>query len=116
VLAATEPRLIRPYRDLAMLEAQRALSRTLQRTALVGFGMVMGTGAWFAAAAWFVLLISPDANLTLHLAAFALLNAAVAVGLVAARRVQRDKGAMKGPRVIRAKGSSHGRDRLRRTA
>jgi hypothetical protein len=69
--------------DLALLEGQELLSRTLQRAALVGFGMVLAAGAWFAAAACLVLLATPDANLVLRLGAFALLNAAGAFGLVA---------------------------------
>ena len=69
--------------DLALLEGQELLSRTLQRAALVGFGMVLAAGAWFAVAACLVLLVTPNANLVLRLAAFGLLNAGGALGLVA---------------------------------
>jgi len=69
--------------DLALLEGQELLSQTLQRAALVGFGMVLAAGAWFAAAACLVLLVTPNANLVLRLAAFAVLNAGGALGLVA---------------------------------
>ena len=69
--------------DLALLEGQELLSSTLRRAALVGLGMVLGAGAWFAAAACVVLLVTPDANLVVRLAAFALLNAGGALGLVA---------------------------------
>lgn len=69
--------------DLALLEGQEVLSRTLQRAALVAFGMVLAAGAWFAGAACLVLLVAPNANLVLRLAAFGLLNAGGALGLVA---------------------------------
>lgn len=69
--------------DLALLEGQELLSHTLQRAALVGFGMVLAAGAWFALAACLVLLVTPNANLILRLAAFGLLNAGGALGLVA---------------------------------
>ena len=69
--------------DLALLEGHELLSSTLQRAALVGLGMVLGAGAWFAAAASVVLLVTPDANLVLRVAAFGLLNAGGALGLVA---------------------------------
>ena len=41
--------------DLALIEGQELLSHTLQRAALVGFGMVLAAGAWFAVAACLVL-------------------------------------------------------------
>jgi uncharacterized membrane protein YqjE len=72
--------------DLALLEGQELLSRTLQRAALVAFGMVLAAGAWFAAAACLVLLVTPTTHLVLRLAAFALLNAGGAVGFVALAR------------------------------
>ena len=72
--------------DLALLEGQELLSRTLQRAALVAFAMVLAAGAWFALAACLVLLVTPNANPVLRLAAFGLLNAAGALGLVALAR------------------------------
>ena len=69
--------------DLALLEGQDLLSRTLQRAALVAFGMVLAAGAWFAAAACLVLLATPNANPVVRLAAFGILNAGAALGLVA---------------------------------
>jgi uncharacterized membrane protein YqjE len=69
--------------DLALLEGQELLSRTLRGAALVGFGMVLAAAAWFAVAACLVLLVTPDANLVVRLALFGLLNGAGAVGLVA---------------------------------
>lgn len=69
--------------DLALLEGQELLSHTLQRAALVAFGMVLAAGAWFAVAACLVLLVTPNANPVLRLAAFGLLNAGGALGLVA---------------------------------
>lgn len=72
--------------DLALLEGQELLSHTLQRAALVAGGMVLAAGAWFAVAACLVLLVTPHANPVLRLAAFGLLNAGGALGLVALAR------------------------------
>ena len=69
--------------DLALLEGQELLSRTLQRAGLFAFGMVLAAGAWFALMACLVLFIVPNANPILRLAAFGLLNAGSALGLVA---------------------------------
>ena len=69
--------------DLALLEGQEVLSRTLQRAALVVCGLVLAAGAWFALTACVVLLVAPHATLTVRLAAFGLLNAGGAVGFVA---------------------------------
>jgi hypothetical protein len=69
--------------DLALLEGQELLSRAFRGAALLGVGMVLATGAWFAAATGLVLLATPDASLVVRLADFALLNAVGAVGLVA---------------------------------
>jgi uncharacterized membrane protein YqjE len=68
--------------DLALLEGQELLSRTLQRAALVGAGMVLAAVAWFAGAGAFVLFVAPDASPVIRLAAFGLLNGAGAAGLV----------------------------------
>ena len=69
--------------DLALLEGHELLSRTLQRAALAACGMVLAAGAWFAAAACAVLLVAPNATLTVRLAAFGLINAGGALGLIA---------------------------------
>lgn len=69
--------------DLALLEGQDLISHALQRAAIAAFGMVLAAGAWFAAAACLVLLLIPNANPVLRLAAFAILNAGAALGLVA---------------------------------
>ena len=69
--------------DLALLEGQELLSRTVRCAVLVTFGMVLAAGAWFALAACLALLVTPSAKLALRLAAFGLLNAGAAVGLVA---------------------------------
>ncbi|MBI4515510.1 MAG: phage holin family protein [Deltaproteobacteria bacterium] len=68
--------------DLALLEGRELLSRSIERAALVGAGMVLATAAWFAGAGAFVLLVAPDASPVIRLAAFGLLNGAGAVGLV----------------------------------
>ena len=69
--------------DLALLEGHELLSRSLQRAALVVCGLVLAAGAWFALTACVVLLVAPHATLTVRLAAFGVLNAGGAVGLVA---------------------------------
>ena len=69
--------------DLALLEGEELLSRTLQRAALAALGMVLAAAAWFAAAACLVLWFTPNASPILRLAAFGLLNAGGALGLVA---------------------------------
>ena len=86
--------------DLALLEGRELLSRTLRGAMLVGFGMVLAAGAWFAAATCLVLLAAPDASLVVRLAIFGLLNGAGAVGLVAL--------AMRGPRQPAKEGSRSG--------
>jgi putative superfamily III holin-X len=87
--------------DLALLEGQEVLSRTLRGAALVGFGMVLGAGAWFAAATCLVLLVTPDADPVLRLAIFGLLNGAGAAGLIAlairGRRQTRSNSRLPGP-------------------
>lgn len=69
--------------DLALLEGREFLSRSLRGAVLVGFGMVLAAGAWFATAMCLVLLAAPGASLAVRLAIFGLLNGAGAVGLVA---------------------------------
>ena len=70
--------------DLALLEGQELLSRSIGRAALVGAGMLLAAMAWFAGAGAFVLFVVPfpDVNPVMRLAAFGLLNGAGAVGLV----------------------------------
>jgi hypothetical protein len=80
-LAAGSQGAITKRIDLALLEGQELLSRTFRAAALVGFGVVLAAGAWFAAATCLVLLVTPDANLVVRLAIFALLNVG-AVGVV----------------------------------
>lgn len=68
--------------DLALLEGQEVLSRSIERAALVGAGMVLATVAWFAGAAVLVLFMAPHATPVIGLAVFGLLNGVGAVGLV----------------------------------
>jgi hypothetical protein len=68
--------------DLALLEGHELLSRSIERAALVGAGMVLAAAAWFALAGAFVLFVAPDASPVIGLAAFGLLNGGGAVGLV----------------------------------
>jgi hypothetical protein len=69
--------------DLALLEGQELLSQTLGKAALIGPGILLAVGAWFAAAAAFVLLVAPAATPAIHLAIFASINAGCALVLVA---------------------------------
>lgn len=69
--------------DLALLEGQQLLSRTLQRAALASAGIVLLAAAWFAAGAALVLFLLPEATPVVRLATFALLNATCAAALVA---------------------------------
>jgi len=68
--------------DLALLEGREMLSRSLERAALFGAGMVLVAVAWFAGAGAFILFVSPHASPAIRLAEFGLLNGAVAGGLV----------------------------------
>jgi hypothetical protein len=68
--------------DLALLEGQEMLSRSVERAALVGAGAALAAVAWFAGAAVLVLLLAPDATPVIRLAGFGLLNGVGAVGLV----------------------------------
>jgi hypothetical protein len=69
--------------DLALLEGQELLSRTLRRAALVALGLAMAVAAWFATAACLMLFVNPGASPVLRLATFALLNAGAALAFVA---------------------------------
>lgn len=68
--------------DLALLEGRELLSRALQGAALVGLGIILVAAAWLAATVSVVLLVIPDASWAVRFAAFALLNAGTAIGLV----------------------------------
>jgi len=68
--------------DLALLEGQELLSRSLERAALLGAGIVLVAAAWFAGAGALVLFVVPTANSVVRLAAFGLLNGGAAVGLI----------------------------------
>lgn len=78
--------------DLALLEGREMLSRTVQGAALVVLGTLLAAATWFALAASAVLLVFPVASWVVRLAAFGLLNAGGALGLVALamRRVRRE--------------------------
>lgn len=69
--------------DLALLEGQELLSRSVERGALAGAGLLLAAAAWFAAAGAFVLFVLPDARPVIHFAAFGLLNAGGALGFMA---------------------------------
>ena len=91
-LAAGSQGVITKRIDLALLEGQQLLSSTFRGAALLGFAMVLAAGAWFATATCLVLLATPEPNLVVRLAVFALLNAAGAVALVALAMRRRRKG------------------------
>jgi uncharacterized membrane protein YqjE len=96
-LVASSQGVITKRIDLALLEGEELLSRTLQRAALVTLSMVLGAGAWFAVAACLVLLVIPNGNWVVRLAAFALLNAGGALGLVALAMRHRPQTTAPGP-------------------
>jgi uncharacterized membrane protein YqjE len=79
--------------DLAVLETQESLSRTLRRATLVALGLVLAAVAWFALAASLVLVINANATPTLRLATFGLLNAGAAFGVVAIAMRNRSRAA-----------------------
>jgi uncharacterized membrane protein YqjE len=81
-LAAGSQGVITKRIDLALLEGQELLSRTLQRAGLVGAGTLLAVAAWFAWTVCLVQFVVPDASLVVRLALFALLNGGGAVGLV----------------------------------
>lgn len=81
-LAAGSQGMITKRIDLALLEGQELLWRSIEHAALVGAGMVLAAAAWFAGVACVVLFITPDASWVAHVAAFGVLNGAGAVGFV----------------------------------
>ena len=72
--------------DLALLESQELLTRTLQRAALGALSMVLAAAAWFAVTTSFILVVIPSETLSIRLAAFGLLHGGVALGVVALAR------------------------------
>jgi hypothetical protein len=81
-LVAGSQGVITKWIDLALLEGQELLSRSIERAALLGAGMVLAVAAWLAGAGALVLFVTPDAPSVIRLAAFGLLNLAGAFGLV----------------------------------
>ena len=81
-LASASQDMIVKRVDLALLEGQELLSRTLRGAALGALGMILAAAAWFAAAACVTRLVTEDASAVVRLAIFAFLNAGGAVGLV----------------------------------
>ncbi|MFN2376272.1 MAG: phage holin family protein [Candidatus Binatia bacterium] len=75
--------------DLALLEARELVSRSVERAALAGVGMMLAAGAWMAASAAVVVGVAPHLPPALRLAAFAALCALGALAFVglAMRRV-----------------------------
>jgi len=69
--------------DLALLEGQHLLARSIARGALLGGSMLLAAAAWCASAGAGVLFILPDSSPVIRLSAFAVLNAAGAAGFAA---------------------------------
>lgn len=69
--------------DLALLEGHELLSGTLQRGALVSAGLILAVAAWCIGAAALVLYVLPDVGTMERLAAWAAINGASAVVLMA---------------------------------
>lgn len=82
--------------DLAVLETQTSLSRTLRRATLVALGLVFAVAAWFALAASLVLAINANATPPLRLATFGLLNGAAAFGVLAIAMRNRSRANRRG--------------------
>lgn len=72
--------------DLALLEAQELLIRTLHRAALGTAGIILAVAAWFAVTASLILMMTPNETLSVRMAVFGLLNGGVAFGLLAVAR------------------------------
>lgn len=69
--------------DLALLEGQEILSKTIGRAALFGAGGVLALASWLSGAAAVVLFVFPEATALMRLAAFGLLNGGLALVLFA---------------------------------
>jgi len=75
--------------DLAILEAQELVSRTVLAAVFGGCGVIMASAAWFGLVAAIVLGAAPDFGLAAQVAFFAAINAAGA-GLLISLAVRRD--------------------------
>lgn len=82
-LASATQRVITKRIDLVALESHELVASLILRGGLIGFGVVVGLAAWFAAIAALVLWQMPDSGRILQLAVFAAVNAAVGAVLVA---------------------------------
>ena len=85
-LASASQDMIVKRVDLALLEGQELLSRTLRGAALGALGMILAAAAWFAMAACVTRLVTDDSSAVVRLAIFGLLNAGGAIGLVTLAR------------------------------
>jgi len=80
--------------DLALLEGREIASDTLDRAAWGVIGVVLAAAAWLALASAMILLLLPEAAMTVRIASFALLNGIAATGALAyAARSKREAGA-----------------------
>jgi len=68
--------------DLALLEGEELLSRTLRLVAFASIGMMLATAAWFALLAALIEWLFPDQSRALHLALFGLANLSAGGGLI----------------------------------
>jgi hypothetical protein len=85
-LMSGSQRVIGKHMDLALLEGQEVLSRTVQHAAVTGASLILVTATWLAGAGALVLSVAPDATMVSHLAAFAVLNGTVALAFTTLAR------------------------------
>ncbi len=72
--------------DLALLEGQELLSRTLRSAMLASAGMMLALAAWLALVACFVEWVATNSTWSLRLGLFGLLNAGAAVAVAMVTR------------------------------
>ncbi len=72
--------------DLALLEGQELVSRTLRNAMLGAVSLVLALAAWFALVACFIEWMAADQTLLLRLGMLGLINAAAAAALAIAIR------------------------------
>ncbi len=69
--------------DLALLDAQNLLERTLYGSALVAVAVLLAAAAWIALTAGVVLFAIPDATRVVQLVTFSVVSGASATAIVA---------------------------------
>lgn len=78
-LTSATQRVVTKRIDLLMLEVHELVGSLAVKAALMGFGVVVGLAAWFAAISALVLYQLPTSSLVYQLMIFAAINAVVGV-------------------------------------